>query len=113
MIPQNEPPGWTEDKLETSLADLELYGLSVRTCDHLGETGEMFFVRDAIGRTPNDILALDHVGEGQLKELQNALRAFRDNNPKRTLLDCLMPLQNPPNGLKGRAIYRDSSADSP
>lgn len=82
-------PPLTDEQLDTPLAELEIYGLSCRSCNKLEDEFGAIYVRDLIGAQPEDLLALEYFGHTMIRELRLALRNLRDDCIVKTVNECL------------------------
>ncbi len=84
-------PTLTDKQLAKPLAELEVYGLSCRSCNKLEEEFGAIYVRDLIGVHAEDLIVLSYVGHKMLRELRLALRNLLDDYVVKTVEECLEP----------------------
>ncbi len=80
---------WTDKHLDTPLAELELCGLSRRTCNMLETSYQAIYVRDLIGTEPETLASIPYFGEEHIQEIQEALKNFRNGLQTKTIEECL------------------------
>lgn len=68
----------TQEQLDTSLADLEAWGMSLRISNLLDKHRQALFVGDLVGVTEAEIVAIPNVHEAGLKAIRWALKRFLD-----------------------------------
>lgn len=79
----------TREQLETPLAELEVYGLSPRTCGLLEDKFGCLYVGDLGDVTEEMLLERPLIGEGTVAEIRRALTNFLKGKPAKTIDECV------------------------
>jgi len=74
--------------LDTPIAELELFGLPLRTINHLEERHGVIYFRDLRRLTRAQFLAGVNAGKTMLAELERAMVRFLDGKPVKTPEQC-------------------------
>ena len=78
-----------QDQDRATIADLELYGLPLRTINLLEKQFGFLYVDQLAGLTPESLLAVPNSGPTVLATLQQALRDWIANRPVKTVAACV------------------------
>ena len=70
---------WTQQQLDTPVAELERFGLGVQTIDILENRRGIVYMRDLVKLDERDILNIPMIGEKRLDGLKRAMDAFVRN----------------------------------
>jgi hypothetical protein len=68
-----------EEKLDTPLAELECYGLTVRTISQLGEHLDVHYVYQFVQTTARTMKTVKVISDATVKQARMAVRAFMKN----------------------------------
>ncbi len=82
-----KPP--TDKQLATPLAELETYGLSVRTCSVLETFYKAIYVGDVIDANPETLANIPYFGPRRIEEIQEALKNFLADRQVKTVDECI------------------------
>lgn len=80
---------FTSEQLDTPLAELEIYGLSYRTCGLLEEGFGLLYVKDLGTVTEKKLLEGRLIGMGVVEEIRRALGNFLAGKPVKTVDECV------------------------
>ena len=78
----------TMEQLDTSIADLQRYGLSIRTISVLSAHG-IDYVTDLRGVNDGDIMKLEQAGKLVLREVKSALGRFLRGEVLLSVDECI------------------------
>jgi hypothetical protein len=78
---------WEADR--ETIADLEVYGLSVRVINLLEEGLGLIYLDQLEAVGEEDLLACRQIGEREVRKLASALRRRRERRPVKTVDDCV------------------------
>jgi len=78
----------TEQDLDTPIAELERYGMECRWLNKLDDNG-FRTIRDLVGVTEAQLLAIPQVRESFVANLKSALRNFAAGTPTKTRWECM------------------------
>ena len=80
----------TKEQLNTPLAELELYGMSIREINALETELDCMYVKDLEGVEVSDLLAIDNIGKTLAANTQRALQNFVARNRIKTPRQCIV-----------------------
>ena len=71
------------------IAELELYGMSMRTITLLEDRLDCIYLSDLESLTVDRVMECHDMGTRTVKEIRLALRAWLENKPVKTVQECL------------------------